>query len=130
MFNDFVKKQEAADRAVLIQSPDFYLDCLKKSDFKKVLADVDNKIKALKRESEESTKIEFDRIKTFQELMSSPDEHLKSMKDTSDKLLSAERQVQAEAEAKRVLIAQQKFMKEDSERQLQAEAEAKRVLIA
>ena len=59
------------------------------------------------------------------------------MQDTSDKLLSAERQLQAEAEAKKVLIAQQKKMKEDCDRQLQeankklqaSEAEAKSRLI-
>ena len=62
--------------------------------------------------------------------MSSPDEHLKSMQNASAKLLSAERQLQAEAEAKVVLIAQQKSMKEDSERQFQAEAKAKNILIA
>ena len=82
MFKDFVKKNEAADKVVFIKSPDFYLDCLSKSEFKKVMADIDSKIKALKRESEESTKIELDRIKTFQEFMSSPDEHLKSLQET------------------------------------------------
>ena len=89
MFNNFVKKTEAAERLVFIKSPDFYLDCLNKSDFKKVMADIDSKIKALKIESEESTKIELDRIKTFQGFMSSPNEHLKSLQETSDKLIQA-----------------------------------------
>ena len=49
MFKDFVKKQEAADRGVFIQSLDLYMDCLNKSDYKKVLADLVEEIKALKR---------------------------------------------------------------------------------
>ena len=53
------------------------------------MADIDSKIKALKIESEESTKIELDRIKTFQGFMSSPNEHLKSLQETSDKLIQA-----------------------------------------
>ena len=89
MFNNFVKNNEAADRVVFIKQPDFYQDCLNKSDFKKVMADIDSKIKALKIESEESTKIELDRIKTFQGFMSSPNEHLKSLQETSDKLIQA-----------------------------------------
>ena len=53
------------------------------------MADIESKIKALKRETKESTKIALDRIKTFQEIMSSPNEHLKSMQETSDKLIQA-----------------------------------------
>ena len=45
MFHDFVKKHEAANKAVLIKSPDFYLDRLSKSDFKKVMAEIDLKSK-------------------------------------------------------------------------------------
>ena len=77
MFKDFVKKQEAADRGVFIQSLDLYMDCLNKSDYKKVLADLVEEIKALKRELEEATKIELDSIKKFQDFMSSPNIHFK-----------------------------------------------------
>ena len=82
MFKDFVKKHEAADRAVFIKSFDFYLDCLKKSAYKKVLAALDEEIQALKRkekycnlnfyfkrEMEASTKIELDIINNFQYFM-------------------------------------------------------------
>ena len=53
------------------------MDCLNKSDYKKVLADLDEEIKALKRELEEATKIELDSIKKFQDFMSSPNIHFK-----------------------------------------------------
>ena len=77
MFKDFVKNQEAADREVFIQSVDLYVDCLNKSDYEKVLTDLDDEIKALKRELEEATKIELDSIKKFQDFMSSPNLHFK-----------------------------------------------------
>ena len=89
MFKDFVKKHEAADRAVFIKSFDFYLDCLKKSAYKKVLAALDEEIQALKREMEASTKIELDIINNFQEFMNSPDQHFQSVKELSDKLRQA-----------------------------------------
>ena len=48
-------------------------------------------IQASKRAVEETTKLEMERIKNFQELMGSPDQHIKSMKETSEKLLQKEK---------------------------------------
>jgi hypothetical protein len=56
----------------------------------------------LKRAIEETTKIEMVRIQNFEELLGSPDQHIKSMKDANEKLLQAENQlVAAEAERKK-----------------------------
>ena len=77
MFKDFVKDQEAAGRAALMQSPDFYLDSLNKLNHVNVLAALDDQIQVWKRETEDSSKIELDSIKNFQEFMGSPHQHFK-----------------------------------------------------
>jgi hypothetical protein len=63
MFKDFANKHEAAGRAVFRKSLEFYLDSLNKSEFEKVLAVLDDEIHALKRDIDESTKIEVESIK-------------------------------------------------------------------
>jgi hypothetical protein len=63
MFKDFAKKNEASGRAVFLKSLEFYLDFLNKSEFEKVLAALDEEIQALKRDIEDSTKIEVESIK-------------------------------------------------------------------
>ena len=135
MFEDFMKKHEATDRAVFIKP----LDSLNKSNYKKLMADVDGVIQTLKRETEEKTQIELDSIKKLQDFMSSPNQHFKSMQETSDKLAQTQKQLEeaekklqaSEAETKRLLIDQQKSLEEAFERQLQeADAEKKRLLIA
>ena len=63
MFRDFNNKHQAAERAVFRKSLEFYLDSLKKSEFEKVLAALDEEMEALKRDIEESIKIEVASIK-------------------------------------------------------------------
>ena len=106
LFRDFVKKHAAAGRAVFIKNLDFYLDSLNEFDYKTILAALDEEIKALKREMEERTKIEVDKINNFREFMSSPDHHFKAMKETSDKLLQA-----VEAEKKLLIDNKETFDK-------------------
>ncbi len=72
-----MKQQEADGRTIFGKSFDFYLECVNKSDQKKILADIDEKIQGLKREIEDATKIEFKCIKKFEDFMSSPDRHFK-----------------------------------------------------
>ena len=68
MFEDFMEKHEATDRAVFIKP----LDSLNKSDYKKLVPDVDDVITTLQRETEAKTQIELDSIKKFQDFLSSP----------------------------------------------------------
>ena len=42
MLRDYVKKKEASGRAV--QSFDFFVDCVKKSEHKQILAEIDKEI--------------------------------------------------------------------------------------
>jgi phosphopantetheine adenylyltransferase len=72
-----VKQQEADGRTIFGKSFDFYLDCVNKSDHKKILADIDEKIQGLKREIEDATKIEVESVKQFEDFISSPDRHFK-----------------------------------------------------
>ena len=107
-----MEKHEATDRAVFIKP----LDSLNKSDYKKLMADVDGVIQTLKRETEEKTQIELDSIKKLQDFLSSPNQHFQSMQETSDKLAQTQKQLEeaekklqaSEAEAKSRLIDQQK----------------------
>jgi hypothetical protein len=87
-----VKQHEADGRTIFSNSFDFYIDCLNKSDHKKILADIDAKIQGMKREIDEVTKIEVENIKNFEDFMSSPDRHFKQMQETSDKLFKAEKE--------------------------------------
>ena len=89
LFRDFVKKHEAAGRAVFMKDIGFYLDSINEFDYKTILAALDDEIKALKREMEDRTKIELEKIKNFQDFVSSPDDHFKEIKETSNKLLKA-----------------------------------------
>ncbi len=77
MFKDFAKKHEAAGRAVFSKSLEFYLDFLNKYEFEKVLTALNEEIQGLKSNIEESTKIELESIKQFEDFMSSPDQHFK-----------------------------------------------------
>ena len=65
IFKAFVKKHEASRRAVFVKTIDFYLDSLKEFDFRKILAALEEEIQVLKREAQESQKIEVDRMKYF-----------------------------------------------------------------
>ena len=77
----------------------------------------------MKREMEEMTKIKVDKIKNIYEVSSNPDQHLKLMKEASQKLLAAESEIKK-------LIDLEKSMKAAFDNQLQAsEAEAKKLLI-
>ena len=44
MLNDFVKRHEAAGRAVFIKPLDFYLDSLDKFDYTQIIAALDEEI--------------------------------------------------------------------------------------
>ena len=87
-----MKQHEAGGRTIFSKSFDFYIDCLNKSDHKKILADIDAKIQGMKREIDEVTKIEVENIKKIEDFMSSPDRHFKQMQETSDKLFKAEKE--------------------------------------
>ena len=87
IFKAFVKKHETGGRTVFVKTLKFYLDSLDEFDFGKLLAGLEEEIKETKRQIEETTKIEMIRIKNFQELMGSPDQHFKSMQEATDKLL-------------------------------------------
>jgi hypothetical protein len=56
------------------------LDCLNEFDFAKILAGLKEEIEASKRETDEMTKREMDQIKSYQELLSSPDQHIEFSK--------------------------------------------------
>jgi hypothetical protein len=62
ILKDFVNKQEARGRTGLIKTLKFYLDCLNEFEFPKILAALKEEIEASKRETEELTKTEIDRI--------------------------------------------------------------------
>jgi hypothetical protein len=47
----------------------------------------------MKREMEELTKIKVDKIKNIYEVSSNPDQHLKMLKEASQKLLEAESEI-------------------------------------
>ena len=93
ILKDFVKKQEARGRTALIKSLKFYLDSLDEFDFTKILAALKEEILASKRETEDVTKIEMERIKSYEELLSKPDKHIAFLKETSEKLGLAEKQL-------------------------------------
>ena len=63
LVKDFEKKNKAGGRHVFMKCLDFYLDGLKKFEYKKVLVALEEEIQALKRELEEMLKIKVDRIK-------------------------------------------------------------------
>ena len=86
ILKDFVKKQEARGRTGLIKTLKFYLDALDEFAFPKILAALKEEILASKRETDKMTKIEMDQIKSYQELLSKPDQHIAFLKETSEKL--------------------------------------------
>ena len=77
LFKTFVKKHEVNGRTVFIKTLQFYLESLEEFDFGKILEGLEEEIKVTKRQIEETTKMEMIRIKNFQELMGSPDQHIK-----------------------------------------------------
>ncbi len=126
IFKAFVTNHEAAGRTAFVKTLKFYLDYLDKFEFPKILTALEDEIQASKRAVEETTKIEMARIQNFEELLGSPEQHIKSMKETNEKLLQAENKlVAAEAERKKLLIDQDKSAKEASDKLLQAEIEKK-----
>ena len=64
----------------------------------KIKAGLDEEVQLMEREMEEMTKTKVDRIKNIYEVSSNPDQHLKLMKEASDKLLAAE------SEMKKLLV--------------------------
>ena len=105
IFKAFVAKHEAAGKTGLIKTLKFYLDYLEQYDFIKILAALEDEIQASKRATQEMTKMETERIKNFEELLGSPDQHIKSIKEASEKLLQFEKQLlAADAEKKKLLI--------------------------
>ena len=109
LLKEFEKKHQAGGRPVFIKTLRFYLDSLNAFEYKKILAGLKEEIQALKSELEETYKIEMDRIKFFKEFVGSPEEHFKSMQETSDKLAQAEKQLQeADAESKKLFIDKDK----------------------
>jgi hypothetical protein len=86
VLDDFVKKQEERGRTGLIKTLKFYLDCLEEFDFPKMLAALKEEIQASKRETDEMTKKEMDKIKSYEELLSKPDQHIVFLKEASKKL--------------------------------------------
>ena len=93
ILKDFVNKQEARGRTGLIKTLKFYLDCLNEFEFPKILAALKEEIEASKRETEELTKTEIDRIQSYEELLSKPDQHIAFLKEASEKLNKAEKQL-------------------------------------
>ena len=87
----FVRNEEAKGRTALIKTIKFYLDCLNEFDFTKILAGLKEEIQASKRETDEITKIEIDRIKSLQELLTSPEQHITLLKEATEKYLKAEK---------------------------------------
>jgi hypothetical protein len=85
LLKEFEKKHKVGGRPVFLKSLDFYLDSLNAFEFKKIMVALDEEIQALKRELEESNKFELDIIKNFEEFMGSPEQHLKQIKDASEK---------------------------------------------
>ncbi len=77
----FVKKEEARGRTALIKTIKFYLDGLNEFDFAKILAGLKEEIQASKRETDQMTKREMDQIKSYEELLSSPDQHFAFSKE-------------------------------------------------
>jgi hypothetical protein len=68
----------------------------------KIKAGLDEEVQLMKREMEEMTKIKVDKIKNIYEVSSNPDQHLKMMKEASQKLLAAE------SEIKKLLVDNEK----------------------
>jgi hypothetical protein len=93
VLKDFVKKQEEKGRTGLIKTLKFYLDCLDEFDFPKILAALKEEIQASKRNTLEITKKEMDKIKSYEELLSKPDQHIAFLKEASEKLGKAEKQL-------------------------------------
>jgi regulator of protease activity HflC (stomatin/prohibitin superfamily) len=86
-------------------------------------------IQASKRETDEITKIEMDRIKSLKELLSSPEQHIAFLKEASEKFVKAEKQfLDADAERKRLLseIDKQRLEADAERKKLIAEADAER----
>ena len=70
--------------------------------------------------------MELIRIQNFEELLGDPDQHIKSMKDASDKLLQYEHQLLAADSERKKLFVQKE---ETSEKLLKAEAERKKLVV-
>ena len=77
LLKEFEQKHKASGRPVFTKSLNFYLDCLKTFEFKKLLVALEDEISSLKKEMEESAKTEVDMIKNLQEIINSPAQHLK-----------------------------------------------------
>jgi hypothetical protein len=106
------------------------LDYLDKFDFPKILTALEDEIQASKRAIEETTKIEMVRIQNFEELLGSPDQHIKSMKDANEKLLQAENQlVAAEAERKKLIVENADKLLQCENQLLAADAERKKLVV-
>ena len=74
-----------------------------------MLAGLKGEIHTLKSELDEITKMEGDRIKKLKEFIESPDQHFESIKDTSERLFHAEKQLKlADEERKKLLIENDK----------------------
>ncbi len=129
ILKDFVKRQEARGRTALIKTLKFYLDSLDQFDFTQILTGLKEEIQASKRETDEITKIEMDRIKSLKELLSSPEQHIAFLKEASEKFVKAEKQfLDADAERKRLLseIDKQRLEADAERKKLIAEADAER----
>jgi hypothetical protein len=114
----------------LIKTLKFYLDCLDEFDFPKILAALKEEIQASKRETEEMTKIEMEQIKSYEKLLSKPDQHIALLKESSDKLDKAEKRLlDADAERKKLLAdaEKQRFDSDVEKKKLQAQAEKQRI---
>jgi hypothetical protein len=105
ILKDFVQKQEARGRTGLIKTLKFYLDCLDDFEFPKILAALKEEIEASKRETDEMTKTEMDRIKSYEELLTKPDQHISFLKEASEKLCKAEKKLHDGDEIKNRLLA-------------------------
>jgi hypothetical protein len=130
ILKDFVKKQEARERTGLIKTLKFYLDCLDDFAFPKILVAFKEEIEASKRETEEFTKTEMNRIKSYEALLSKPDQHIAFLKKASEKLGIAEKQLlDSEVIRKKLLAdAEMQQLKADEERKkLQAQVENQRL---
>ena len=77
LIREFEKKHRAGGRPAFVKRLDFYLDSLNAFEYNKILLALDEEIQALKRETEESIKLQVDMIKKFEEFMGSPEQHFK-----------------------------------------------------
>ena len=70
----------------MIKTLKFYLDSLDNFEFPKILAALKEEVQASKRETDQMTKTDMNRIKSYQELLSQPDQHIAFFKESSEKL--------------------------------------------